>query len=365
MDAVIFTFTPNGVKLGMRVAEFFSTPENNVKNSVVVYTMEKFCSEAEITSVLRPYHQPVADYVKEYFSKDALIFIGAAGIAVRMIAPLLKHKTLDPCVLVLDELGEFVIPILSGHIGGGNDLALSLSAFLNSTPIITTATDRNHLFAVDTFAAKNNLIIDDLTLAKKISAALLEQKKVGICSQSPLRKLQKKEIPTSLTLLSSDHTFLPDYLIQISATHTPWNSLMDCSRILYLIPRAFILGIGCRKGITCKQIEDCVFPVFKEYALDMRAVFQVASIDLKSQEPGLLEFCQKYHWNFTTYSAEQLSQVQGAFATSAFVKNVTGVDNVCERAALAACSSAKLYIPKHASHGVTVAVSVCLPEIKF
>lgn len=365
MEAVVFTFTQNGARLGKRIADFFSTQENNDTNSVLVYAMEKFCSEPSENSVFHPYKQPIADYVQAYFSKDALIFIGAAGIAVRMIAPLLKHKTTDPCVLVLDELGQFVIPILSGHIGGGNELALALSEFLESTPVITTATDVNHLFSVDNFAAKNNLVIDNLTLAKEISAALLEKKSVGICSQFPLSNTEKERIPSCLTWIYEDSTFSPAYLIQISTIHKPLTPTVDCSRILHLVPKVLVLGIGCRKGITCEQIEQSVFPIFEKYNIDIRAVLQVASIDLKSQEPGLLEFCQKYHWDFNTYSAEQLSQIQGNFTTSEFVKNVTGVDNVCERAALAGSDSAHLWIPKHAFNGVTVAAAIHPAEIKF
>lgn len=365
MKAIVFTFTQNGARLGKRVANFFSTQEDNDNNSVLVYAMEKFCSKPPENSILHPYKQAIGDYVQAHFSKDALIFIGAAGIAVRMITPLLKHKTSDPCVLVLDELGQFVIPILSGHMGGGNDLALALSAFLESTPVITTATDINHLFAVDNFAKKNNLVIDNLILAKEISAALLEKKSVGICSQFPLPAPEKKCIPSCLTWISEDSTFSPPYLIQISATHTPLIPAVDCTRILYLIPKNLVLGIGCRKGITCEQIEQLVFPTLEKYNIDIRAVFQVVSIDLKSQEPGLLEFCQKYHWNFTTYSAEQLSQIQGDFTASDFVKNVTGVDNVCERAALAGSDATQLWIPKHSSNGVTVAAAIRLPQIKF
>lgn len=365
MDAVIFTFTGNGARLGEKVADFFNTQEKNDKNSVLIYAMEKFCSVTAEHSILRPYEKPIADYVKEHFSKDALIFIGAAGIAVRMIAPFIKHKLTDPCVLVLDELGQFVIPVLSGHIGGGNDLALSISSFLGSTPVITTATDINRLFAVDSFAVKNNLVIDNLTLAKEISAALLEKKAVGICSEFAVTGREKAQIPSCLTWVSEESTCPLSYLIQISAKSTAALSEVATDHILHLIPKAIVLGIGCRRGIRCEQIEQLVFPTLEKYEIDTRAVFQAATIDLKADEPGLIEFCRKYHWDLVTYSASQLSRIQGNFTGSDFVKSITGVDNVCERAALAGAGTTDLWVPKHSFHGVTVAVAVRQPEITF
>lgn len=365
MEAVIFTFTGNGARLGEKVADFFCTQENMEENSVLVYAMDKFCPISAEQSLLSPYKKPTAEYVKESFSKDALIFIGAAGIAVRMIAPLIKHKTTDPCVLVLDELGKFVIPILSGHMGGGNDLALSISSFLGSTPVITTATDVNCLFAVDSFAVKNNFVIDNLTLAKEISAALLEKKTVGIFSQFAVPNKEKEHIPSCLTWISDESAYSPAYLIQISVNCIPATTRVNPNHILHLIPKAIVLGIGCRRGIRCEQIEQLVFPTLEKYNIDPRAVFGAATIDLKADEPGLIEFCRKNHWDLVTYSAEQLSHIQGSFTGSDFVKSITGVDNVCERAALASAGTTNLWVPKHSLHGVTMAVAMRQPEMKF
>ena len=113
---------------------------------------------------------------------DAIVFIGAAGIAVRMIAPLVKAKDTDPAVLVIDEKGRFVIPILSGHIGGANALAMRLATLLHATPVITTATDVNGVFAVDVWATQNGCAIPDTQHIKAVSAALLVGQSVGVQS---------------------------------------------------------------------------------------------------------------------------------------------------------------------------------------
>ena len=109
-----------------------------------------------------------------------MIFIGAAGIAVRAAAPWIRDKFADPPVIVIDETARFVIPLLSGHVGGANELACELAAFLGAVPVITTATDRNGLFAVDLFAAGNGLVLTDRKMAREISARILEGKPLGL-----------------------------------------------------------------------------------------------------------------------------------------------------------------------------------------
>lgn len=357
MDIAIFTFTQNGALLGSRLVNFLQK-----ENSVLIFGMEKFCNHSKLSPYLQPYQMTAADHVKECFCKDALIFIGAAGIAVRMIAPLVCHKTTDPCVLVLDELGKFVIPVLSGHIGGGNELALKIAGYLESTPAITTATDINHLFAVDSFAAKNQLTIDSLPLAKHISAALLAGQAVSICSDQKIRGI----LPDCLTLCSPKEIPKTAYSIRITAnTKNPCTQTAFPDNTLRLIPKCIILGIGCRKGTCCQQIEDMVLSSLEDYALDIRSVFGVASIDLKEKETGLLQFCKKYRLSFTTYTAAELEQVSGSLSSSDFVKKVTGVSNICERSALAGNNKARLIMPKQAGNGVTAAAAIIHNEITF
>ena len=117
---------------------------------------------------------------RQFSEKNAMIFIGAAGIAVRAAAPWIRDKFADPPVIVIDETARFVIPLLSGHVGGANELACELAAFLGAVPVITTATDRNGLFAVDLFAAGNGLVLTDRKMAREISARILEGKTVGL-----------------------------------------------------------------------------------------------------------------------------------------------------------------------------------------
>nr|MCR4807280.1 hypothetical protein [Lachnospiraceae bacterium] len=122
---------------------------------------------------------------REFLQADALIFICAAGIAVRMIAPYIEHKSKDPAVLVIDEGSNFCIPILSGHLGGANELARNLAGELDMIPVITTASDLAGLTAVDMFAGKYGLSISDFNKAKELTVALLEGEKIGVINEVP------------------------------------------------------------------------------------------------------------------------------------------------------------------------------------
>ena len=122
---------------------------------------------------------------EQFETADSIIFIGAAGIAVRSIAPFIQSKKKDPAVLVVDELGKFVISLLSGHLGGANELACLAADILQAIPVVTTATDLEGKFAVDVFAKKNNCHIFRMKEAKEVSAALLAGEKVGFYSEFP------------------------------------------------------------------------------------------------------------------------------------------------------------------------------------
>lgn len=281
----------------------------------------------------------VGTWAKKQFSKaGALIFVGAAGIAVRAIAPCVKDKFTDPAVLSLDELGRFVIPLLSGHVGGANQLARRIAALTGGTAVISTATDVNGLFAVDEWAAQRDMSITDRALAREISAALLRGDPVGFVSDFA-------------------HA-CPEDLHPGSAALGVWVTYRAAagphSRTLRLIPRRLYLGIGCRKGSSEAAIRAAVDEALA--GIDPAAVAGVGTIDLKREEEGLLAFCRRRSLPLTFFTADELSAQPGTFTPSRFVQSITGVDNVCERAA-AALSLGPVVLPKRARDGVTVAIA--------
>lgn len=318
------------------------------------------------------------DWAREMFaSMDALIFIGATGIAVRAIAPLVQDKFYDPAVLVMDELGQFCIPLLSGHVGGANELAETISRLIGSQAVITTATDVNHKFAVDVFARKNGLKIADRELAKEISAELLTGRKVGfftdflwngtlpkgLCEgQFCDRNIRITINADSLKSNSKKRAKIEGYDTETGTEQKETDRSEMCSEgkaILRLVPPVIILGIGCRKGTPAGQIQAAIHQLLKEQNLHPLSIAAVATIDLKKEEPGLLAAAKALQIPVICYSSEELAAVPGDFAESAFVKQITGVGNVCERAALKAARERGGYLVCHKTvyDGVTVAAA--------
>ena len=281
-------------------------------------------------------------WTAEHFAQDeALIFVGAVGIAVRAIAPHCRSKAADPAVVVLDEGGKFAIPLLSGHLGGANELAQRLAAVCHAVPVITTATDVNGLFAVDLWAKAQNCAVLEPERIKRVSGALLAGQTVRYWSPWPVAG----ETPAGVK--KADAPEAADFAL----TLTPQGEAF------HLVPRIGVLGVGCRRGTErCKGF----FQLLGRRAasgLSPAAVCAAASIDLKKDEPGLAAFCKAHGWPITFYPADELRAVPGQFTPSAFVASVTGVDNVCERSAVKA-SGGMLLLPKTAGGGVTLALAV-------
>ena len=279
-------------------------------------------------------------WTAEAFSAfDALVFVGAVGIAVRAVAPFLKSKAKDPAVVAVDECGRFAVPVVSGHLGGANDLAREISEICGAVAVITTATDANGLFAVDEWAKRQNCAVTDPHGIKAVSAKILAGETVRIRSEWPV----EGQPPEGVTL-----------------TNGPvWDVRVDVHRHeggLCLAPKALVLGMGCRRGTSREALEAAFRALCEEQDLWPETVCAVATIDLKAEEPGLLDFCAGHGWPLTCYSAEELREVEGMFTPSAFVERTTGVDNVCERSA-ALSAGGPLLTGKHAGNGVTMALA--------
>lgn len=271
--------------------------------------------------------------VAECFSDSTpILFVCAVGIAVRLIAPYIKDKLTDPPVLVMDEAGEHVIPILSGHVGGANELAKTIADAASATPVITTATDVNSTFSIDTFARENRLTIKNRDGIKKVSSQVLKGEPIRI-------------------QVGTDFFDRPDVVIASEENIHGYT--------LWLSKKKYVLGIGCKKGKTLKAIEERVSAVIDELGIGYSDIYAFGSIDLKADENGLLAFSQKYRIPFVTFTPEVLQKAKGEFAASDFVKETTGVDNVCERAAmLLTLNRGKIVMGKQALDGVTVAVAL-------
>lgn len=292
------------------------------------------------------------EYLKENFEeKDTFVFICAAGIAVRMIAPLIRSKDVDPAVIVLDEFGQYVIPILSGHLGGANEAGEQIASLIDATLVLTTATDINEKFAVDVWSKYAGCKIVDISCIKTISAAILRGEKVGFESGFPF----EGKVPQELTLDSAE----------IGICVSLSDKLNPFSQTFNMVPRIVTLGIGCRKNTSVEQFEKFILGILEENKVSIHAIEKIASIDIKKYEKCILAFSDKYQIPFITYSAEELSKAKGDFEASEFVKGVTGVDNICERSASLGSGNGRRILSKTSGSGVTCALAMKDWKCKF
>ena len=338
MKTALFCFSENGAGLAEKLREQLKLPPENV------HTVPKYAGKYSFQA-----HERLSDAMGTLFAEnDALIFISAAGIAVRLIAPYVKSKAEDPAVLVIDDQGRFVIPVLSGHLGGANALAEKIAPLIGALPVVTTATDGAGRFSCDAWAAQQDCALSSLTTAKKISAAILDGD-VPVLSEMPLPAVLPKG------LVRGETGPLGIY-IGVREQH-PFDET------LRLIPRILTLGIGCRRGTGKDVILGAVRTVLDANMIDIRSVAAIASIDVKKDEAGLIQAAEALRAELSFFTAEELNAVPGEFEESAFVRKTVGTGNVCERAAVLA--GGKRIIKKTAVNGVTVAAAVKEMRIEF
>ena len=333
MKIAIIAFTANGCRTALRIRDSLEGEDVTVqcKTTHDVEGIERIgCTSDEWTA-------------KTFPSADAIVFVGATGIAVRLIAPYIKTKDVDPAVVCVDEHGRFTIALLSGHIGGSNRLAARIAAGIGSTPVITTATDINGKFSVDVFATDNCLRITDLHKAQDVSANVLAGKFVGISSDRPI----EGDLPHGLTRAESG-----EFGVRISEDpeESPFGETMN------LVPMDISVGVGCRRGISPAKMLDFVMGILREEGIAPERVGSVSSIDLKSDEKAVLDLAASLRCPVMFFTADELMAVEGKFSGSNFVRSVTAVDCVCERAAVKA-RGGTLIRRKTASDGMTAALS--------
>lgn len=343
MRVSVISFTENGMRLSEKIAR-------SVDEGVVLYTKCSRTRESGTTPPIQYVEQSLGGWTKEQMELGhAMLFIGACGIAVRAIAPCLTDKLQDSPVLVMDEKGGYVIPILSGHVGGGNALAVRLAEKMGAVPVITTATDLNQKFAVDLFAKKNGFYIMNREGIAKVSSKVLAGEEITLSIESG-HTASDSGCPEGIRILPYPPAEPVDVVITSDAS--------DAQALLYLRPREYVIGMGCRKGKGAEQIKALIRRTMREAGIDEKDIFALASIDCKKEEEGFLKWSNETKLPFLTFPAEQLQEVEGDFQASAFVEQQVGVDNVCERAALRACQSGgKLICGKKAEAGMTIAIA--------
>ena len=365
----------------------------------------------------------LSDWVETQFvSCDLLVFVGACGIAVRKIAPFIKDKKSDPAVLVVDDMGGNVISLLSGHIGNANAWTCLVADRIGANPVITTASDCHGKIAIDMFAVNNGLVITDFTLAKDIESALLDGEKIRLiidedCAvklagdvpeefinieneisensretdnscknilekdeiEKDKYKLEKSEIRKIIFKKEeneANRTVSTKSMINQIANETnkftirigikdSYSDLHEENDELMLVPRNIVLGVGCRRGKEKQEIVNMIRKFLRLNNISEKAIFTIASIDLKKDEEGLILAAEEFNAKTRFFSADELGKVESVSESSEFVKKITGVDNVCERAAILGSDFGRLICTKYKEDGVTVAAAIMERSISF
>lgn len=370
-------FTANGCVLAQKIA--------NELEDARAWAPRRIAEEAGL-----PGFDSVGAWAGDAFAQgcDGIVFVGACGIAVRAVAPYVASKMHDPAVVCVDEAGKWAISLLSGHVGGANDLARRIARIVGATPVVTTATDVRGVFAIDEWAARCGLIIANPQLIKRVSGALLEGGHVGV--RVGRQVSLAGELPAGFvreecagnTDSASDTNDADDIRKPCPAEAAPARDSADVAcalhahvhigpelpgesdpDTLHLITRNAVVGVGCRRACEPAILQDSVETALAGLGLAPEAVSTLATIDLKAIEPAVVELAAKHGWRLRTFSAQALAAQSGDFASSEFVRTHVGVDNVCERA-LACCGAVRV-LNKQAHQGTTVAVGLVPEALSF
>ncbi|MBE0446606.1 MAG: cobalt-precorrin 5A hydrolase [Actinobacteria bacterium] len=293
--------------------------------------------------------------VGRVFAKyDALVFISAVGIAVRAIAPHLREKTLDPAVVVVDDSGAFSISLVSGHVGGANDLARKVSDAIGAMPVITTATDIFGKPALDLFMTELGLKTGDMKRLKRISSGILRGESACIFADISLGRWgDRVKAAYSVRPLKQLKNYgkVYDHIIAVVSDEMPDTR----PGTLILRTRRVFAGVGCRKDVAFEEVRDTIKGALASKGLHTHNLRGLASIDLKSGERVLYETADHFEVDVTLFPPEELDRV--APNRSDFVKEKVGAGGVCEPAAILASKGGRLILPRTVYGKVTIALA--------
>lgn len=323
MKTAVVALTKGGRDLGRRVAERLAG--------------------AEFFELKGPLAASAPGLWRDY---EGLVFVMATGIVVRTIAPLLADKQRDPAVVVCDEGGRFAISLLSGHLGGANELARRVAGVLGAEPVITTASDVLGLTALDLWARQLGLTAGDPQDLTGVMGRLVNTGSLCLWSAYP-----PPPLPPDIHLV--DEPARADIVI------TPREGRAGQGVVFH--PKSLVVGIGCKRGVSAERIERVLTGVFRQASLSRHAIRGLASINIKSDERGLLDFARHHGYGIEFFSRERLNEVKNV-SGSEVVFRVTGAQAVAEPAAILGAGNGNLLVRKVKCENVTIAVAeVCSP----
>ena len=351
----VWSITAQGAQLAFKIAAELPDADICIPSELKFQTKNKVNSSILSFNVL-------SRRLTEVFNQYAgHIFIMSTGIVVRMIAPLIKHKTKDPAVVVVDEKGLHAISLLSGHIGGANELALKIAEITGADPVITTATDINNIPAIDLIAKQRGLIIENPEAIKNVSMALLNGEKIIL--HDPHQYLAGALAASNMILNGVDYNIADDTTkknrssVRIQGVFVDYIKADIPAHFLKLRPVILAIGMGCNRNTKVQELKAFLLEVMDKFNLSPQSLLNLSTIDIKSDEKGLLELARILEIPIKFYSKKELEQVKNIKRPSLMVKKHIGVTSVCEAAAILSAKNGKLIVPKQIKGNVTIAIA--------
>lgn len=313
---------------------------------------------------------------KAFEEYDYLVCIMAAGIVVRILAPCISHKTSDPGVVVMDQKGRYAISLLSGHLGGANDLARKMAFLSGGQAVITTATDVAGELSFDSFAKKYQMSIENIEVLKTISGTLLEGKPVVVVSSMTSSEPTYPELwrgkkrgrfilctPGEYASLLGERTqviHIPTVVIHEGFSLSEEEAACVQAPVLYLRPRTICAGIGCKRGMEADPIEAALLDTLKKEGLSPLSLKCISTIPLKAEEPGILAVASRLQVPLTVVPTEDIEalDIKGlGISASEYVEQQTGVLSVSTASSYLASGRGTILVDKARYKGITIALS--------
>jgi cobalt-precorrin 5A hydrolase / precorrin-3B C17-methyltransferase len=280
---------------------------------------------------------------------EGIILFLATGAAVRLVAPLLEDKRCDPGVVCVDDAGRFAVALVGGHAGSANELAGRVEDTLGAMSVVTTASDSLGIPALDSLGEKLGFEIEEDSDLAAVGAALVSGEKVRLISQRrwPIGPLPENVVPLEPSVspeeLEGPCTLITDKLLEAPPT----------SPTAVYRPPSLVVGVGCSRGTGAAEILDLIYSALREAGLAQKSVAALCSIDVKSDEAGLVEAAKRLDVSLRFHTAEELAAVE-APNPSPVVAGAVGTPSVAEAAVLV--SGAELVLEKRKSRNATVAI---------
>lgn len=348
MRIAIIAITRNGARLGARLRDGLGNAD--------LHVLRKYRGAAGGNST--PFAGELKELVRRLWPDSAgFVFIMATGIVVRVIAPLLEAKDTDPAVVVMDDAGRFAIALLSGHLGGANELASRCAFLTGAREVITTATDAHDLPSFDMLAKDHGWAIDDLSRVKLMNGLLLDDQEIAVADNTGLVRPYfhgRGRLVFHDTFVAAHRSNAKGLLFVTNSIIPPQ---LQSERLLVLRPKNLVLGIGCNSGTESAEIEEVVQSNLKRLFLTLTSVRCIATATAKRDEPGLLAFAQKNSLPVIFYESSELNAIAVPSPPSSHALNAIGATGVAEPAALLALPGGRLILKKVKSGNVTLAIA--------